>query len=136
VEIDGFKSDMHFLDFPECKIVCTGFLADIILGSEIPFGLKNIVVTATDYSGHSTTHTYKVILDNPNYPTPGSGNLALNKIVTVSSTQSTNAAARAVDGIGNTRWSSLYSDQQWIRVDLGSTKSVKKVILQWEAAYG
>ncbi|MBY0424798.1 MAG: hypothetical protein K2Q22_04100, partial [Cytophagales bacterium] len=48
-------------------------------------------------------------------------NLALNKSVSVSSTEagSANVAARAVDGRAATRWSSAYADPQWISVDLG-----------------
>jgi len=40
------------------------------------------------------------------------------------------------DGNTGTRWGSAFSDPQWIRVDLGSTKSIYKVVLRWEAAYG
>jgi hypothetical protein len=41
----------------------------------------------------------------------------------------------AVDGNTGTRWSSAFSDPQWIQVDLGSTATVDQVILRWEAAY-
>ncbi|WSA22403.1 discoidin domain-containing protein [Streptosporangium subroseum] len=41
-----------------------------------------------------------------------------------------------MDGNAGTRWSSAFADPQWISVDLGSTKSVSRVRLQWEAAYG
>ena len=34
-----------------------------------------------------------------------------------------------------TRWSSLFSDPQWIRVDLGASVTVCGVTLTWEAAY-
>ncbi|WP_405017942.1 glycosyl hydrolase family 8 [Kitasatospora sp. NBC_00070] len=65
------------------------------------------------------------------------GNLALNKPVTVSSTESSGyAAAKAVDGSGTTRWASAEGvDNQWIRVDLGAGTSVNRVVLSWEAAY-
>jgi beta-glucanase (GH16 family) len=43
---------------------------------------------------------------------------------------------RAFDGNGSTRWSSDFSDTAWIRVDLGSTIRVDRVVLDWEAAYG
>jgi CxxC motif-containing protein (DUF1111 family) len=45
-------------------------------------------------------------------------------------------AANAVDGNTGTRWSSAFSDPQWIYVDLGATASVTRVVLTWEAAYG
>src|SRR5262245_44399251 len=41
----------------------------------------------------------------------------------------------AVDGSTTTRWSSQFSDPQWIYVDLGSSIAVSQVILRWEAAY-
>jgi hypothetical protein len=44
-------------------------------------------------------------------------------------------ASAAVDGIPNTRWSSAFSDPQWLRVDLGGTATITQVVLQWEAAY-
>jgi hypothetical protein len=44
-------------------------------------------------------------------------------------------ASAAVDGNAGTRWSSAFSDPQWLEVDLGATASVSQVVLQWEAAY-
>ncbi len=41
----------------------------------------------------------------------------------------------AVDGNTGTRWSSCFSDPQWIQIDLGATVTVSQVVLQWEAAY-
>jgi hypothetical protein len=45
-------------------------------------------------------------------------------------------AVAAFDGNAGTRWSSQFSDPQWIRVDLGATATVSQVVLQWETAYG
>jgi hypothetical protein len=44
--------------------------------------------------------------------------------------------ANAVDGNTGTRWSSAFSDPQWIYVDLGATHNISRVVLNWEAAYG
>ena len=44
-------------------------------------------------------------------------------------------ASDAVDGNTGTRWSSAFSDPQWLQVDLGATASITQVVLQWEAAY-
>lgn len=41
----------------------------------------------------------------------------------------------AVDGNRSTRWASQWNDNQWIRVDLGSSKLVERVAIEWEAAY-
>ncbi|KOT37258.1 F5/8 type C domain protein [Streptomyces caelestis] len=46
------------------------------------------------------------------------------------------APGRAVDGDRGTRWASDWSDDQWLRVDLGATHQVGRVILDWERAYG
>ena len=45
-------------------------------------------------------------------------------------------AAHAVDGNPRTRWSSEFSDPQWIAVDLGEVVTVSRVELHWEAACG
>jgi F5/8 type C domain/Beta-1,3-glucanase len=63
-------------------------------------------------------------------------NLALRHPATASSLENASLpASAAVDGNTGTRWSSAFSDPQWIQVDLGSTQSVCQVVLQWEAAY-
>jgi hypothetical protein len=69
-------------------------------------------------------------------PTPVTTNLALSQPVTVSSVADSCPGPNAVDGNTSTRWSSAYTDPQWIYVDLGSSKSVSSVKLNWEAAYG
>jgi hypothetical protein len=46
------------------------------------------------------------------------------------------APDRAVDGTRDTRWASDWSDDQWLRIDLGSTHRVGRVTLDWERAYG
>ncbi|GMA24626.1 hypothetical protein GCM10025864_23850 [Luteimicrobium album] len=45
-------------------------------------------------------------------------------------------ASKAVDGDGSTRWASQQSDDQWIKVDLGSTATIDHLVIDWEAAYG
>src|SRR5216683_457589 len=67
----------------------------------------------------------------------GTANVALNHPATASSLENaTFPASNAVDGNLSTRWSSAFSDPQWLEVDLGSTQSICKVTLNWEAAYG
>ncbi len=63
-------------------------------------------------------------------------NLALNKSATESGHEAAFTANAAFDGNPDTRWSSLFSDPQWIAVDLGEVKTVSRVKLNWEAAYG
>jgi len=42
----------------------------------------------------------------------------------------------AIDEHLSTRWSSTYSDDQWIVIDLGAEKALKKLHLVWELAHG
>jgi beta-glucosidase-like glycosyl hydrolase len=73
-----------------------------------------------------------------NAPTEYCGvtDLALDQPTTASSTQSTDfPAADATDGNTGTRWSSAFSDPQWLEVDLGSTQQICGVDLDWETAY-
>ncbi|WP_078083248.1 glycosyl hydrolase [Microbulbifer mangrovi] len=72
---------------------------------------------------------------NPD-PQPTS-NLALNKTVEVSTMENGDlSGAAAVDGDMGTRWSSAWSDPQWISVDLAAVSTIDRVVLKWEAAYG
>jgi hypothetical protein len=69
--------------------------------------------------------------------TCGSTDVALNKPATASSLENAGfPASAAVDGNLSTRWSSAFSDPQWLEVDLGSTQSICQVTLNWETAYG
>jgi hypothetical protein len=68
--------------------------------------------------------------------TCGTTNIALNKTATASSTENAGTpASAAVDGSTTTRWSSAFSDPQWLEVDLGSSQSICGVTLNWETAY-
>ena len=69
--------------------------------------------------------------------TCGTANIAQGKTATASSTENAGfPAANAVDGNTGTRWSSAFSDPQWLEVDLGSSQAICQVTLNWEAAYG
>jgi len=71
-----------------------------------------------------------------NAATCGTTNIALNRPATASSLENAGfPASNAVDGNTGTRWSSAFSDPQWLEVDLGSTQSICQVTLNWEAAY-
>ncbi|MDD9375959.1 family 20 glycosylhydrolase [Streptomyces sp. ZAF1911] len=75
---------------------------------------------------------------NPAWPANAQlGNIAAGRPVTVSSTETGSlAGANAVDSNYGTRWSSGYSDNQSITVDLGIPKPVSRVKLTWQNAYG
>jgi hypothetical protein len=65
----------------------------------------------------------------------GTTNLALNAPATASSLENaTVPASAAVDGNSGTRWSSQFSDPQWLQADLGSVQNICQVVIQWETA--
>ena len=63
-------------------------------------------------------------------------NQPLQRVAAVaSSAENANfAAGLAIDGNTGTRWSSAFSDPQWIYVDLGAPRFIRRVRLNWEAA--
>ena len=66
----------------------------------------------------------------------GTANVAQGRPALASSQENASTpASAAFDGNAGTRWSSAFSDPQWIRVDLGGTVTVCQVVLTWEAAF-
>lgn len=62
--------------------------------------------------------------------------LSQGRPATASSTENGGTpASAAVDGNAGTRWSSAFSDPQWLQVDLGAPATLSRVVLNWEAAY-
>ncbi|MDD5688217.1 MAG: discoidin domain-containing protein [Elusimicrobia bacterium] len=89
------------------------------VGDEVPnwSGISNVV------SGQTTTQ----------------GNIAIGKTATASSEEGAGLeATKAVDGNVSTRWSSQFSDPQWLRIDLVNTYNITQVVLRWQdaGAYG
>ena len=80
--------------------------------------------------------TYQQVVSFPARRGTATPNLAAGRPVTATSNQLMYPATRAVDGNPGTRWSSSSSDNQSLRVDLGSAQPVGRVVLDWEAAYG
>lgn len=88
-------------------------------------------LTVTDNGGRTASDDVTVVVSSA--PT----NLALNKPVTVSSTEGgAFPGSAAVDGNTGTRWSSQFSDPQHIVVNLGASYSINRIKITWEAAYG
>lgn len=86
--------------------------------------------------GNSTQPTLVDYVRVYQKPTPEMTNLARYSSVVVSSCETTSFTAdKAVDADKSTRWSSAYSDSEWVTVDLGKQYPVSKVILNWEYAY-
>ncbi|MDN3354777.1 ricin-type beta-trefoil lectin domain protein [Actinomadura sp. DC4] len=107
----------------------------LISGTPTAAGTSNVTVTVKDTTGATGSAAFTW--------TVGSGggcsttNLAQGKTATASSAESASfPAPNAVDGDLGTRWSSAFSDPQWLQVDLGSSRSLCRAILNWENAYG
>jgi hypothetical protein len=78
---------------------------------------------------------YSVIVAEPN-ANAASSLLSQGKTTTASSTENAaSPASAATDGSTTTRWSSAFSDPQWLQVDLGSSATISQIVLNWEAAY-
>jgi mannan endo-1,4-beta-mannosidase len=104
-----------------------------------------VAITTTTPVVTTTTPTPTTTTPVPTTTTPvvtattpvGTTNVALHKTATSSSDESSSlAAANAIDGSAGTRWSSNYSDPQWLQIDLGANYNISQVILRWEVAYG
>jgi hypothetical protein len=107
----------------------------LISGTPTTAGTSNVTVTATDTTGASGTTTFTWTV-NPASTTCGTTNIALNAPATASSEENASFPAQdAVDGNLGTRWSSAFSDPQWLEVDLGTTQNICQVNLDWETAY-
>jgi hypothetical protein len=92
-------------------------------------------VTAADATGASGSATFSWTVSSGG-GSCGTTNIALNQPALASSTENGGTpASAAFDGNTATRWSSAFSDPQWIQVDLGSARSICKVVLNWENAY-
>jgi hypothetical protein len=104
-----------------------------------PVGPTN-TPTATPVGPTNTPTRTATPIPPTNTPAPGGTNLALNKAVTVSSTESAinYPGAKAVDGIATTYWRSQKRSglaAEWISVDLGANTSVSSVVLNWNSYY-
>lgn len=109
---------------------------------------------AIEYSTNINAATTKLIIDGWNvarqqyqggvYTTlpdihpyiPQLTDLAQSKSVTASSYSGSLYPYYAVDPDTSTRWSSAYTNNQWITVDFGSPQKFNEVELFWEVAYG
>ncbi len=110
----------------------------LISGTPTAAATSNATVTVKDSTGATGTAAFTwTVTTGGSSGGCGTTNIALNKPATASSQENAGtAAANAVDGNAGTRWSSAFSDPQWLQVDLGSTQSICQVVLNWEAAYG
>lgn len=107
----------------------------LISGTPSASVTSTVTLTAANAGGVSPGKQLTIAIS----PSGSDINLALNCTVTTSSVRNNNATTvgdKAVDGVSNTRWESEWSDPQWIMIDLGSTKTIHGITLNWEAAAG
>ena len=107
----------------------------LISGTPTTAGTSNVTVTTRDGTGASGSASFTWTVNSAGGCS--TTNLAQGRTATASSTESSVAfpASAAVDGNLGTRWSSAFSDPQWLQVDLGATHSLCKVTLNWETAH-
>jgi hypothetical protein len=95
-------------------------------------GAHTFNVRATDAAGNTdqTPATRTFTVDT------GRVDKAAGRPATASSVQfPTLEPDKAVDGNPSTRWGSLFADNEWWQVDLGSNRTVDAVRIDWTAAY-
>jgi len=108
---------------------------DTILMLEVFAGQKgsgSLDVWASADGSRSVPATFEFNIFNPEEK-----DHLLYQQTTSSSNESNNHLPEfAVDGRSDTRWSSQYSDQEWISVEMEESGTLERVMLHWEAAYG
>lgn len=87
---------------------------------------KNAIVNAT---ANSVSSCFSINFTTDN-KIPG------KNAVASSVSKDADEANAVTDGSNGSRWSSNYTDNEWIYVDLGEEKEIASVVLNWESAYG
>jgi hypothetical protein len=131
-------------------------ILNVAIGGQMPANNGVPLNAATGGGGHMDADYVAVYTGGANAPAPGQPNptvspptsppasctagtglLSQGRPATASSSENaTSGPALAFDGNSTTRWSSQFSDPQWIQVDLGAPRDLSRVALNWEAAYG
>jgi len=110
----------------------------VISGTATTAGSRTVTITGTDTTGAVGSISFMWTTTGAGSGTSGgcgTTNVAQGKTATASSTENTGTPATAAfDGNTSTRWSSAFSDPQWLQVDLGSVQSICQVTLNWETA--
>jgi hypothetical protein len=91
---------------------------------------------ATDRQGLPEGEPSVSALSGPVGPLPACAESALPRVAALSSSNE-NASlgpALAIDGNPATRWSSAFSDPQWLQVDLGAERTISRVTVAFEYA--
>lgn len=122
-----------------------GSVANVIvdgvsLGAMNSYTFNNIAASHTIAVAYNTTGTSSSAASSsaPSSASSSSSSVApvlLSQGRPVTASSNFQPAANAVDGNGGTRWESTHGvSPSWIMVDLGSSKNLSQVIIDWEAA--
>ncbi|MBN2535801.1 MAG: discoidin domain-containing protein [Spirochaetales bacterium] len=96
------------------------------------YGMTYVKIHAKDSAGDIGTARFIVMVYDPLR-----GNLALFKPATASTIEMESVKTPFInDGLTETRWSSIYKDDEWVYIDLGQVFTVGRFSLNWEVAYG
>lgn len=108
--------------------------ADTPTGGDAPTGKPTKRPTTAPTRATASPHpsaTPATILTNTD-----NKNLALHHLAWASGSEGAAwVASNAVDGNAESRWSSAFTDTQWLAVDLGARWQLNEVRLSWENAY-
>ena len=93
----------------------------------------------TETSTQETESESQGLVERPTIPVtePVDPNLqkVSNGAVATASTE-IQKAVNVVDGNGNSRWESAFTDEEWICLDLGAMYDISEITIQWETAAG
>jgi hypothetical protein len=131
---------------PTMRITAPGSGASAGIGSGPPSTKSAAVSESASAGGPASTGRSPVADRDPAKPVekvPVKGeandsgrNLAAGSRATASSVEgSAWAPGNAVDSDIKTRWSSQFSDPQWLTVDLGKRWQISEILLHWENAH-
>lgn len=89
-----------------------------------------ITITATDKGGKQASTSFYVLVRDDDF---SSDNKLLNAFVTYSSIEDAEYQPfYANDGDESTRWSSLYTDDEFIMFDMFQEETIQRIVLNWE----
>lgn len=131
VDLTLTPHDLAYCDVPHKQWRADAGVYDVEIGASS----RDIRLTAP--LRLASTYTKAIPFMGLDAMRPLGNDLALNQRVVASSVENRpDVVPQYVnDGNGGTRWSSQFSDPQWIAVDLGKSQTVARVRLNWEDAY-
>ncbi|MDA3890520.1 MAG: discoidin domain-containing protein [Salinivirgaceae bacterium] len=133
--IEGSNDSINWTVISDLSGLAYGERTDIVNDFTEAYRYVRLYITEPSspwaYTIYELTVCGEVASDNSNPVT----NLALNKSVFVSSIENAGLSGNnAVDGSAITRWSSQYTDDEWIYVDLSADANIESVKITWETA--